>query len=74
MQVADRFHLVKNLGEAVQRVLVGHAGILREVAQALAAALVSAGTPRSDGDRTAEGNRRDSSPSAYTRSSSESRA
>jgi transposase len=37
MQVADRFHLVKNLGDAVQRVLSHHAALLRDVAEELAA-------------------------------------
>jgi transposase len=37
-QVADRFHLVKNLGDAVQRVLAGQAELLRMVAKDLAAA------------------------------------
>jgi transposase len=37
-QVADRFHLVKNLGDAVQRVLAGEAELLRVVAKDLAAA------------------------------------
>jgi transposase len=32
LQVADRFHLVKNLGDAVERVLNRHARLLREVA------------------------------------------
>ncbi|MDP9417014.1 MAG: ISL3 family transposase [Actinomycetota bacterium] len=35
VQVADRFHLVKNVGEAVQRILARHARVLREVAQEL---------------------------------------
>jgi transposase len=38
VQVADRFHLIKNLGDAVQRVLVGEADLLRAVAHDLAAA------------------------------------
>jgi transposase len=38
-QVADRFHLVKNLGDAVQRVLAGQAELLRTVAKDLAAAV-----------------------------------
>jgi transposase len=37
-QVADRFHLVKNLGDAVQRVLAGQAELLRLVAKDLAVA------------------------------------
>ena len=38
VQVADRFHLIKNLGDAVQRVLVGQADLLRAVAHDLATA------------------------------------
>jgi len=37
IQVADRFHLVKNLGDAVQRALSRHATVLRDVAHAVAA-------------------------------------
>lgn len=35
IQVADRFHLVKNLGEAVQRILSHHAALLHDVAEEL---------------------------------------
>ena len=37
-QVADRFHLIKNLGDAVQRVLAGQAELLRIVVKDLTAA------------------------------------
>jgi transposase len=45
MQVADRFHLVKNLGEAVQRVLSQHAALLRDVAEELAPPTSAAPVP-----------------------------
>ena len=36
VQVADRWHLLKNLGEAIQRVLEANRGMLRQAAQDLA--------------------------------------
>ena len=41
-QVADRFHLAKNAGEALERVLQRHRAALREAAQATAPAAVPA--------------------------------
>ena len=45
MQVADRFHLVKNLGDAVQRILGRYGHLLREVAHEIADATPAAAPP-----------------------------
>jgi transposase len=50
-QVADRFHLVKNLGDAVQRVLAGQAELLHSVAKDLVAPATDAGRQASASDR-----------------------
>jgi len=44
VQVADRWHLLKNLGEAVTRSLLGHGAHLREAAENKAAENKAAGT------------------------------
>lgn len=52
MQVADRFHLVKNLGDAVQRLLSQHANQLRDVAREMlnpATVTAGAGAPAGSG-------------------------
>ena len=39
VQVADRWHIAKNLGEALERYLARHQGVLQEVARAVAGAV-----------------------------------
>jgi transposase len=45
IQVADRFHLVKNLGDAVQRILGRHGRLLREVAHDVADTTAASASP-----------------------------
>jgi transposase len=69
LQVADRFHLVKNLGDAVERVLSRHSSILAETARTWAS-----GTGTAPEFPEATGETRPVAPSAAQQASAESRA
>jgi transposase len=71
-QVADRFHLVKNLGDAVQRALSRHAGLLREVAHEQVEPTAPTGEDGSSSTPTREVP--NSAPRTPSAASSESRA
>jgi transposase len=68
LQVADRFHLVKNLGDAVGRVLSRHSSLLAEIARTGASATSMAP------ELPDAGQARLVAPSAAQRASAESRA
>jgi transposase len=66
VQIADRFHLLKNAGEALERGLTRHASVLRQAAQSLTPAdAVTRTTKRTPGDARRQQERRAARQARY---------